>query len=140
MNFVIDPAFSASSHRIGVLDLCEIRLQDDARWPWVLLVPRTPGLVEIEDLKPRDRAQLTEEIICGGAGVRAIGQALGMEVDKLNVGALGNITPQLHVHVIGRNRQDPAWPGPAWGYGTGEAYDEKARATAIRAVKDALRI
>ncbi|WP_269714516.1 HIT domain-containing protein [Caulobacter sp. NIBR2454] len=140
MNFVIDPAFFASSHRIGVLDLCEMRLQDDARWPWIILVPRAPGLVEIEDLKPRDRAQLTEEIICGGAAVRAIGQALGMEVEKLNVGALGNITPQLHVHVIGRCRGDPAWPGPAWGYGTGEAYDDKARATAILAVKDALRI
>lgn len=140
LNFVIDPAFHASSHRIGVLDLCEMRLQDDARWPWVILVPRIPGLVEIEDLKPRDRNQLMEEIVCGGTAVRAIGQALDIPVEKLNLGGLGNITPQLHLHVIGRNQSDPAWPGPAWGYGSGEAYDDKARVLAIQAVKDAIRI
>lgn len=79
-----------------------------------------------------------EEIVAAGAAVRAIGSALGRPVEKLNVGLLGNITPQLHVHVIGRRADDPAWPGPVWGVGQAAAYDpdslEHARQSALNAL------
>ena len=133
--FTSDPAFQSTSQRLTDLTLCEVRLQLDKRWPWVLLIPRIAGLVELEDLTAPDRARLTEEIVLAGAAVRAIGQALGRPVEKLNVGALGNITRQLHVHVVGRRRDDPAWPGPVWGVGVAAAFAaealDRARAAAL---------
>ena len=132
--FVLDPAFAATSHLVGDLPLCQARLQDDARYPWLVLIPRLPDLREIEDLSAADRVRLVEETVRAGQAVRAIGQVLGLAVGKLNVGVLGNVTPQLHVHVLGRRVGDPAWPGPVWGHSPGEAYApdllEKAIATA----------
>jgi diadenosine tetraphosphate (Ap4A) HIT family hydrolase len=137
--FVLDPAFVATSQPLGDLRLCEARLQCDARYPWIVLIPRRPGLREIEDLSPADRIALMDEIVLAGAATRAIGSALGLAVDKLNVGALGNVTPQLHVHVIGRRIGDPAWPGPVWGHSPAEAFEaadlEAAVATARAALK-----
>lgn len=117
--FNLDPAFEATSVSLGPLALCEARLQLDARWPWIVLIPRAPGAREIEDLHPENRARLVDEIVLAGQAVRAIGP-----VEKLNVGALGNITPQLHVHVVGRRVGDAAWPGPVWGVGTAEPYGD----------------
>ena len=138
LEYVVDPAFLATSHRVGVLELCEVRLQDDSRWPWLILVPRLPGLREIEDLRPKDRVDLMDEVICAGKGVRALGSAQGRPVEKLNVGALGNLTPQLHVHVIGRRGDDPAWPGPAWGFGQITRYDDDRREAALLDLKVAM--
>jgi diadenosine tetraphosphate (Ap4A) HIT family hydrolase len=121
-SFTVDPAFLTGSLPLVSLGLCEVRLQDDARWPWLILLPRVAGAVEIEDLPAADRARLIEEIVLAGAAVRAMAQARGRPVDKLNVGALGNVTPQLHVHVVGRRRDDAAWPGPVWGVGVAERY------------------
>ena len=89
-----------------------MRLQDDARFPWLVLIPRRPGLVELEDLEPEARAALMEEVVRAGALVRRLATA---PVDKLNVAALGNVTAQLHVHVVGRRRDDGLWPDPVWG-------------------------
>ena len=116
-SFQPDTVFLAGSHPLVSLELCEVRLQDDARWPWLMLLPRIAGAVEIEDLAAFDRARLVEEAVLAGVAVRAMGVAQGRPVEKLNVGALGNLTPQLHVHVVGRRRDDPAWPGPVWGFG-----------------------
>ena len=121
--FKIDPAFLSTSHAVGDLGLCHVRLQDDARWPWLVLIPKVDGARELEDLSADDRVALMAEIILAGAAVRG----LGVEVAKLNVGALGNITPQLHVHVVGRWPGDPAWPGPVWGVAGGTAYPSEAR-------------
>ena len=121
-DFALAPAFIDTSAPLGRLDLCEARLQLDARWPWIVLIPRRPGLREIEELPPVGRALLMEEIIAAGAAVRALGAARGRPIQKLNVGALGNVTAQLHVHVVGRRADDPAWPGPVWGVGQAEAY------------------
>jgi diadenosine tetraphosphate (Ap4A) HIT family hydrolase len=115
--FQLDPAFEATSVALGPLALCEARLQNDARYPWIVLIPRSPGAREIEDLHPLNRPRLIDEIVLAGEAVRAVGEALGLPVEKLNVGALGNVTPQLHVHVVGRRAGDPAWPGPVWGQG-----------------------
>ena len=128
----IDPAFLTSSELLGELSLSHARLQADARYPWIVLIPRLAGAVELEDLTPDQRQQLMAEILLAGRAVRAIGEALGRPVKKLNVGQLGNVTAQLHVHVVGRRADDAAWPGPVWGFGTAEAHapDERVRAVA----------
>ena len=123
--FQIDPAFLATSHALGNLALCHVRLQDDARWPWLVLIPRVERARELEDLTLEDRVTLMSEIVLAGGAVRSIGTL----VQKLNVGALGNVTPQLHVHVVGRWAGDPAWPGPVWGVPGGVAYDAAQRET-----------
>jgi len=132
------PAFPPTSHALGELGLCHVRLQADGRWPWLVLIPRVGGARELEDLPPEDRAALTEEIVRAGAAVRAMGEALGRPVEKLNVGQLGNVTPQLHVHVVGRRADDPAWPGPVWGFGTATSHDAASLALAMATSRAAL--
>jgi diadenosine tetraphosphate (Ap4A) HIT family hydrolase len=132
--FEIDPAFLATSEPLGDLALCHARLQNDARYPWIVLIPRVGGAVELEDLPGSDQTALMAEILAAGRAVRA----LGVPVDKLNVGALGNITRQLHVHIIGRQLGDPAWPGPVWGHSAAVAYSPDDLARAVAATKAAL--
>ena len=133
MAFTLDPAFIATSHAVGDLSLCHVRLQDDARYPWLVLIPRLPGLREIEELSVEDRARLMEEAVAAGKAVRVLAGLTGFEVDKLNVGALGNVTAQLHVHVVGRCADDPAWPGPVWGHSAAQAYDDPSDAVLVAA-------
>jgi len=135
----IDPAFLATSHALVSLPLCEARLQDDARFPWIVLIPRVAEAVEIEDLSADQRVLLLSEIVAAGRAVRGVGAALGRPVTKLNVGQLGNLTRQLHVHIIGRRQDDRCWPGPVWGQGVAEAYEAEALKTAMRAGIAALR-
>ena len=113
----IDPAFLSGSLALGDLTLSHVRLQNDARWPWRILIPQRAGATELEDLSRADRNLLMDETVRAGEAVRAMGRALGFEVEKLNAGALGNITRQLHIHVVGRRTGDGAWPGPVWGVG-----------------------
>ena len=136
--FALHPAFAATSHALGDLPLCHARLQADARYAWLVLIPRVDGAVELEDLSGNDRAALLEEVVLAGGAVRSIGRALGQPVEKLNIGQLGNLTPQLHVHVVGRRTDDAAWPGPVWGVGTAEAFGSDAQAAAMRAARSSL--
>jgi len=138
--FILDPAFEATSVSVGKLPLCEVRLQADARWPWLVLIPQKRGLREIEDLNVVQRGQLIEEAVASGAAVRAVGGVLGLPVEKLNLGALGNVTPQLHLHLVGRRAGDPAWPGPVWGVGAAQAYPVETLAQAVVAARSALNI
>ena len=125
-DFVVDPAFEGGSVFVADWPLCQLRLQDDARFPWLILIPRRAGAVELDDLSLTDRAALTEEIVRGGHLVRALGLAAGRPVDKLNVAALGNVTAQLHVHVVGRRRDDDLWPDPVWGRDAARPYGTEA--------------
>jgi diadenosine tetraphosphate (Ap4A) HIT family hydrolase len=134
----IDPAFLATSEPLGELALSHARLQGDARFPWIVLIPKVSGAREIEDLAPGERDVLMEEIVRAGEAVRAIGQAMGRGVEKLNVGQLGNVTAQLHVHVVGRRADDPAWPGPVWGAGAAERYRDEDLALAVSAARHGL--
>jgi diadenosine tetraphosphate (Ap4A) HIT family hydrolase len=136
--FQIDSAFAGSSHALGDLALSHVRLQADVRFPWIVLVPRRVEARELEDLAPGERDVLMVEILRAGAAVRAVGQALGWPVEKLNVGQLGNLTPQLHIHVVGRRADDAAWPGPVWGWGEAAAYGAPALATAMTAARESL--
>jgi diadenosine tetraphosphate (Ap4A) HIT family hydrolase len=136
--FEIDRAFLGTSHAVGELALNHVRLQADARFPWIVLIPRVANARELEDLAPGERDVLMEEILRAGAAVRAVGLALDRAVEKLNVGQLGNVTPQLHVHVVGRRGDDAAWPGPVWGQGAADAYTAEGLATALQAARGSL--
>lgn len=133
--FALDPAFLATSHPLGELSLCHVRLQDDGRFPWLVLIPRAEAAEEIEHLPEADRRRLLDEALAAGCAVRAVGRALGRPADKLNVGQLGNIVRQLHVHVVGRAPGDAAWPGPVWGAGVARRYSEGELAVALAAAR-----
>ena len=133
--FQSDPAFDAGSVVVGDWPLCQVRLQDDARFPWLILIPRRPGLRELEDLTRDDRAALMDEMVRAGEAVRRLGEADRRPVDKLNVAALGNVTAQLHVHVVGRRRDDGLWPDPVWGRGPAVPYAPEVRDEVLAAVR-----
>jgi diadenosine tetraphosphate (Ap4A) HIT family hydrolase len=131
-----DPAFEIGSVFAVDWPLCHVRVQDDARFPWLILIPRVEAATEIEQLSVQDRARLVEETVRAGGLVRSLGAVAGRPIDKLNVAALGNVTAQLHVHVVGRRRSDPLWPDPVWGRGGVERYAAGALAAAVDAVRD----
>ncbi len=117
-NFSLDPQLEADSIPLATLALCAVRLMRDGNYPWLLLVPRRPGLAEIVDLGPDERTLLMDEIASASEALRA-----AVRCDKLNVAALGNVVRQLHIHVIARRTDDPAWPKPVWGAVPAKAYD-----------------
>lgn len=133
--FKADPAFDAGSVAVCDWPLCEVRLQDDARFPWLILIPRRAGLHELEDLSAAERATLMDEVVRAGDLVRMLGEAAGQPVQKLNVAALGNVTAQLHVHVIGRRHDDGLWPDPVWGRGAALPYGANGLQTAVSRVR-----
>lgn len=124
MTFETDPRLLANSIPVAALGLSDLRLMDDARFPWLVLIPRVAEASELDDLTPEQRGVLMEEVISAGDMVRRLGEALDRPVDKVNTAALGNVTSQLHVHVVGRRRDDPLWPDPIWGRGGGVAYPD----------------
>jgi diadenosine tetraphosphate (Ap4A) HIT family hydrolase len=127
--FSLDPRLDADTIPIGDLALSSVLLLDDARFPWFVLVPRRAGASEITDLPDQDAAALMEEIRVATRVMLSLSKP-----DKVNIGALGNVVPQLHVHVVGRFRSDPAWPAPVWGFGSRTPYpDHAAAALAERA-------
>ncbi|MBT3237928.1 MAG: HIT domain-containing protein [Rhodospirillaceae bacterium] len=120
-NFSLDPRIAESSLELGALALSDARINNDSRFPWIILIPRREGLVGLHDLAADDLQLMTQEI-------RDMSNML-LDVyspDRINVGALGNIVPQLHVHVIARFEADDAWPGPVWGAGSPDAYDAQS--------------
>ena len=113
--FETDPRLLANSLPVATLTLCDVRLMDDARFAWLVLIPRRAVASELDDLEAEDRVLLIEEVVRAGQAVRDLGDVLDRPLDKLNTAALGNVTAQLHVHVVGRRRDDPLWPDPIWG-------------------------
>ena len=134
--FKADPAFDPGSIVVCDWPLCQVRLQDDARFPWLILIPQKAGLHELEDLTGRERAALMEEVVRASAVVRMLGEAMQRPVQKLNVAALGNVAAQLHVHVVGRRHDDGLWPDPVWGRGAALPYG----ATALQAAASRIRL
>jgi diadenosine tetraphosphate (Ap4A) HIT family hydrolase len=106
----LDPRLAADSELLAVCEDIEVRAMTAAPWPWLILVPRVCGAVELFDLAPVERVRLLNLICRLGQRLRAEFAAI-----KINVAALGNIVRQLHVHVIARHEGDPGWPGPVWG-------------------------
>lgn len=129
----LHPQLAEDTHPLAHLPLCDVRLMDDSHHPWLVLVPRVPGAVELIDLGEAQQAELMREI----ATVSRVLQ-LTMRPDKLNVAALGNMVPQLHVHVIARYRKDIAWPRPVWGNATSQPYAPEALVARVEALRAAL--
>ncbi len=125
--FELDPRLAGDSELLAVIDDIEVRTMRRVPWPWLLLVPRVAGASELFDLDDAQRAALWRLTL-------ALSQALkqATAADKINVGALGNVVAQLHVHIVARHRTDPAWPSPIWGRSEApidEAADSARRET-----------
>lgn len=133
--FKSDPAFDAGSVVVCDWPLCQLRLQDDARFPWLILIPRRAGLRELEDLSAVERTTLMDEVVRAGEMVRTLGRAADRPVQKLNVAALGNVTAQLHVHVVGRGPDDGLWPDPVWGRGAAVPYGANGLQAAVSRIR-----
>ncbi len=131
-DWALDTQLARDTIPIGDLPLSRLLLMEDANYPWAILVPRRPGIVEIIDLSAQDQAQLTREIASVSTTLR---RTTGCH--KLNVAALGNVVAQLHVHVIARFRDDAAWPRPVWGAVPARPYAGDARQRLIDALKPA---
>ncbi len=131
--FTLDPRLAADSTPVARLALSELRLINDARFPWLLLVPRRANMAEIIDLDEGDRATLFGEIGTVATALKAMTRC-----DKLNIAALGNQVRQLHVHIVARFDGDAAWPGPVWGVGAPVAYEGETRDRLIAELSAAL--
>lgn len=132
-SFLIDSKLTETSYPLGSLAVSELRLVDDSRWPWILIIPRVMHAVELIDLPPDLRSQVWQEIDHVARVVRD-----QLSPDKLNIAALGNQVRQLHIHVIARYRDDAAWPNPVWGVGDAVPYDSEALASRLQALRTAL--
>ena len=107
--WALDPVLERDTRALGDWPLCRVLLSRDANYPWLLLVPRRPGTVEIVDLGAAEQTELMDEIARASRALQAVAAC-----DKINVAAIGNVVAQLHVHVVARTRGDAAWPKPVW--------------------------
>ncbi|MDQ2101271.1 HIT domain-containing protein [Azospirillum isscasi] len=131
--FHLHDRLEADTAPVAQLPLCRVLLMDNRVWPWLILVPAQPGLTEIHQLSREDRHRLMDEIALASRTLEAL-----FAPDKINVGALGNLVPQLHVHVVARSKADPAWPGPVWGSGFAERYSPEERDSLTRKIGEGL--
>jgi diadenosine tetraphosphate (Ap4A) HIT family hydrolase len=120
--FALHPRLAADTFVVRDSRLSRVLLMNDARYRWLVLVPRIADAVELFDLSKENRAILTEEIAKTARMLKELAGAA-----KINIGALGNLVPQLHVHIVARNPDDPAWPDPVWGHSPAVPYDVAAR-------------
>ncbi|MBK3800656.1 HIT family protein [Azospirillum argentinense] len=131
--FHLHDRLQADTTPIAEWPLCRVLLMDNRVWPWLILVPARHGLTEIHQLSREDQHRLVDEIAQASRTLETL-----FSPDKINVGALGNLVPQLHIHVIARSRTDPAWPGPVWGSGFAERYSPEERDSLIRKIGEGL--
>ena len=137
MTFVLHPRLMADTAVIVDWSLSRVLLMNDKRFPWVVLVPRRPNVVEFFDLDATSRTTLTNEIARAGERLKGWASAHG-GADKINVGIIGNMVPQLHVHVVARKRGDAVWPGTVWGAGQAEHYGAAQLMRIVGEIRDAL--
>ena len=130
----LHPQLAEDTVPIIELALSEVRLMDDANHPWLLLVPRVADVTELIDLDAAQRTQLTAEIDATSRALMAL-----FKPDKLNIAALGNMVPQLHVHVIARFLNDIAWPRPVWGVANARRYAPEQLVERVNSLTEALR-
>jgi len=118
--FILDRRLQADCLYLQKMELCDLLLMNDDRWPWLILVPRIADATEIHQVNNQNQILLLQETVLVSS---ILAEVSGCE--KINTGALGNIVRQLHVHVVGRNSGDANWPGPVWGYGERQPYEPK---------------
>lgn len=131
--FKLDQRLENDSALITKIGLCQLRLMNDSRWPWLILVPQRPDVSELFDLTPLDQTMLTFE-----TNLVAVALKNATAPTKINIAAIGNIVRQLHVHIIARYENDQNWPGPVWGFGQRRPYADAARAALMKTISDAL--
>jgi diadenosine tetraphosphate (Ap4A) HIT family hydrolase len=131
--FRLDPRLASDTHWLGELPMARALLMNDARFPWVILVPRESDLRDLIDLPLESQYRLLDDVNRVAHVLHAL-----YKPDKLNIAALGNVVAQLHVHVIARFTVDAAWPRPVFGVGTSESYTADALATRIAQLRTAL--
>ncbi|HED52190.1 MAG TPA: HIT domain-containing protein [Gammaproteobacteria bacterium] len=130
-NFELHPRLAADCIPVGHLSLSQLLLLNDARYPWFVLVPARREVTEVFELDEEDQQQLWRESARLARYLKDICVA-----DKINIGALGNLVPQLHVHHIARFIGDPAWPGPVWGHSTAQPYEQVALQQRLDSVRN----
>ena len=133
MPFTIDKKFLKSSYHITDLKLCSIRLHDNSKFPWLILIPKRNKITDISDLKPKDQILLMNEIVFVSKIMKKI-----FKTSKLNVEKIGNIVPQLHIHIIARYKKDSSWPLSVWVV-KGKNYTKKALTIMIRKFSKAIK-
>jgi len=126
----LDPRLEADSTFVINLDLCQVRLHHNAAFPWILLIPKLEGIVELLELNPSEQQCLMQEIVLASQIMRNLFQPT-----KLNIASLGNIVPQLHIHIVARYENDKAWPGPIWNSGVNAIYDPETQLERITQLK-----
>ena len=129
----LHPQLADDTHPLAQFALCELRLMDDANHPWLILVPRVENAIELIDLDAAQQTQLMQEIDRASRALQA-----AVKPHKLNVAALGNQVPQLHVHVIARFQDDIAWPRPVWGMASAQPYSPELLIARIEVLRAAL--
>tara|TARA_B100001142_G_scaffold5768_1_gene5846 strand:+ start:306 stop:707 length:402 start_codon:yes stop_codon:yes gene_type:complete len=133
MPFKIDKKFLKSSHHIVDLKLCSIRLHDNSKFPWVILIPKRNKIIDISDLKSKDQILLIKEIVYVSKIMKKL-----FKSSKLNVEKIGNIVPQLHIHIISRNKKDSSWPLSVWVI-KGKNYTKAALHIMIQKLSEAIK-
>ena len=129
MSFKLDRKFLRSSHHITDLKLCTIRLNDNSKFPWLILIPKRNKITDMSDLKSKDQILLMKEIVYVSKIMKKL-----FKTSKLNVEKIGNIVPQLHIHIIARSKKDCPWPLSAWVV-KGKNYSQ----TALKIMADKVR-
>lgn len=132
-DWILHEQLAADTHPVASFGLCELRLLDDANYPWLVLVPRVAEARELTDLTQTQQATLMREIDRVARTLQQVFRPF-----KLNIAALGNVVPQLHVHLIGREPDDPAWPAPVWGRVQARPYETEALVERVRRLRAAL--
>ncbi|MFO7983826.1 MAG: HIT domain-containing protein [Desulfuromonadales bacterium] len=118
--FSLDQRLCDDTISLGRFELCRLLLMNDANYPWFILVPQREGVREVHELSAEDQNRLLRESSALSASLSTL-----FEADKMNIAALGNIVPQLHLHHVVRYRTDIAWPAPVWGYRPAVAYSRE---------------
>ncbi|MBX3447587.1 MAG: HIT domain-containing protein [Parvibaculaceae bacterium] len=134
MSFELHERLAADTLLVTDLALCRVLLMNDRRFPWLILVPRRPGLRDFDDVAGAEKADFHAEIDLASEVLRDVAGA-----EKMNVAALGNMVPQLHVHVIARFSGDAAWPSPVWGMGQAEPYGADEARSLVERLADGFR-
>ena len=133
MPFKLDRKFLKSSHYVKDLKLCTIRLHDNSKFPWLILIPKRIKITDITELNSKDQILLMKEIVFVSKIMKKL-----FKTSKLNVEKIGNIVPQLHIHIIARTKRDSSWPLSVWVV-KGKNYSKTALRNTIEKIKDALK-
>ncbi|MBT3610290.1 MAG: HIT domain-containing protein [Gammaproteobacteria bacterium] len=133
-DFILHSKLAADTFEVLSLEVSQLLLMNDARYPWLILVPQVSGMRDLHNLSTKQYQAVTQEIVQVSEVVESLAQA-----HKMNVGALGNMVPQLHIHIIARQTNDAAWPAPVWGVGEAQPYSQDAAKTLIQQIASKLR-